>query len=151
MKYLWLALATGWLTACGGPPGPLLVVEQLEVYAPLPGSSAGVAYLVLVNRTSRPQTFESVSSPHYSAVEIHETQIEDGIARMQPVDRLIVPAGGSLRRAAGGLHLMLMSPVGPPAVGDTIRLEFHHEDGSVLFADAPLRERGAGAPARRAH
>ena len=53
------------------------------------------------------------SSPQFEMVEIHRTEIVDGMARMIPQDRLPVPAGGSVTLEPGGLHLMLIQAKQP--------------------------------------
>ena len=71
----------------------------------------------------------AVTSPQFGAVEIHETKIEDGIARMRELDALVVPARGSVTLERGGKHLMLMK--GKDA-GDSVTLQLFSEDAPVL-------------------
>jgi copper(I)-binding protein len=55
---------------------------------------------------------------------LHEAVYEDGAARMRHRARIVVPAGGELVLAPGGLHLMLMKPRVALAVDEQVRLEF---------------------------
>jgi copper(I)-binding protein len=61
-------------------------------------------------------------------VQIHETIIEDGIARMRPLPQLDVPPGGNVKLERGGKHLMLMRPTGQ---SDAVSLQFY--DGETLL------------------
>ncbi len=50
----------------------------------------------------------SASTEEAAAVELHETQMTDGVMSMTSVDSLEVPAGGELVLEPGGFHLMLI-------------------------------------------
>lgn len=134
------------LAACGDAGGPPLAVDGLRVYAPLPGSGAAVAYLTLMNDGDAPVALDAIESPQFGAVELHETRIEDGVARMRRIGPVSIPAGGDLRLEEGGAHLMLLRPVAPLAPGDAVMLEFSYDDGSLLVAEARLRDRIAETP-----
>ena len=55
------------------------------------------------NPCAAPVTVVSASSPSFGSVELHETTRVDGVSRMRHVDRLEVPAGGTVALAPGGL------------------------------------------------
>lgn len=116
------------LSACGGAPQPELVAAGVTVTRPMPGSSMSAAYLSLQNNTDRTISISRVTSREYASVELHETTIEDGVARMRPLPRLEIPAGGNIRLERGGKHLMLMRPTGS---ADTVSLQFY--DGETLL------------------
>ena len=100
-------LLTLFLVACGAPQPPL-VATDLEVTKPMPGRQMSAGFLVLTNNTGEDIFISSVTSPQFASVEIHETTIEDGIARMREIEELLVPANGSVTLERGGKHLMLM-------------------------------------------
>ncbi len=86
-------------------------------------------YLRLANRSDRPIRITSVKSPQFARVEMHETVVSDGVARMRPIESLTVGPGETLRFEPGGRHLMLMQPDEP--LGD-VTLYFHADDAIVL-------------------
>ncbi|MEM7431286.1 MAG: copper chaperone PCu(A)C [Pseudomonadota bacterium] len=94
------------LAACTEPQSPL-IIKNLDVQRALPGTSMGRAYLTLVNTTDDPITITHVSSPDFGRVALHESVIEDGIARMRALDTLTIAAGDQVKLAPGGKHLML--------------------------------------------
>lgn len=116
------------LGACGGAPQPELVAADIIVTRPMPGRSMSAAYLSLQNNTDRSISITRVTSTEYASVELHETTIEDGVARMRPLPRLEIPAGGTIRLERGGKHLMLMRLTEPT---DTVSLQFY--DGETLL------------------
>lgn len=78
-------------------------------------------------------------SDAFASVELHETQVVDGVSRMRAVGEVPVPAGGEAVLRPGGLHLMLMRPTSTLAVGDIVRVEFGLADGRSVSADFEVR------------
>ena len=120
------------LVAACGQPQPPLVASDVDITRPMPGMAMSAGFLVLTNNTDEPIRITAVTSPQFAAVEIHETSIEDGIARMRELDALVVPPRGNVTLERGGKHLMLMRP-GDLADGVTLRLL--SDDMPVLTID----------------
>jgi len=70
-----------------------------------------------------------VTSPQFGAVELHESTVEDGVARMRAIPELVVPAHGTATLERGGKHLMLMAPGGD---SDDVSLNFYDGDQLLL-------------------
>ena len=85
--------------------------HPIQVIAPAPGREASVAYFTIHNRGSNAVVLNGVTSPQFGRVEMHETVLEMGIARMRLLNSLKVDARSSVELAAGGKHLMLSEPV----------------------------------------
>ncbi len=124
-----LALATlALLAACGGDVPPL-VASDVAVKRPMPGMQMTAGYLTLQNNTPGEIVIDRVTSPQFGKVEMHETVIEDGVAKMSALDRVALPAGATVEFRPGGKHLMLMRP-GTDL--DLVTLEFYSGDTIVL-------------------
>ena len=95
----------------------------------MPGMKMSAGFFVLTNNTDDPIRITGVTSPQYAAVEIHETTIEDGIARMRELDALVVPPRGDVILERGGKHLMLMRP---GDLGDEVTLQLKSDGAPVL-------------------
>ena len=119
------------LAACSQPQPPL-VASDVEVTRPMPGMKMSAGFFVLTNNTDEPIRITSVTSPQFAAVEIHETTIEDGIARMRELDALVVPPNGSVTLERGGKHLMLMRP---GELSDRVSLQLMSDDAPLLTID----------------
>ena len=79
------------------------------------GTAAPTAagYMVIRNTGAAPDRLVAAETPRATRVELHEMSITDGIMRMRPIaGGIALPAGGEVRLAPGGLHLMLIGPKG---------------------------------------
>ena len=82
----------------------------------------GVAYLRVRNEGASDDAIVSASTPAAARVEIHQTTLADGMARMRPMREILVPAKGTVAIAPGGIHLMLVDLKAPIAVGTRVPL-----------------------------
>jgi copper(I)-binding protein len=95
------------LAACGGA-APSLTVDDATYRAPLTDGGLGVAYFSITSSTA--DRITGVSSPQAERVEIHNSVSKDGLATMEKVDSVELPAGQAVAFAPRGLHLMIFSP-----------------------------------------
>ena len=126
-----LIIAALLLAACGAPQPPL-VASDVEITKPVPGRHMSAGYLVLTNNTDEDILITGVTSPQFGAVEIHETTIDDGVARMRELDELVVPSRGSVKLERGGKHLMLMQA---KDIGDSVSLQLLNDNAPVLHIE----------------
>jgi len=106
-----------------------LVAKNVIVTRPMPGMKMSAGYLSLTNNTDTPIRVTRVTSPQFGAVELHESTVEDGVARMRAIPELVVPAHGTATLERGGKHLMLMAPGGD---SDDVSLNFYDGDQLLL-------------------
>lgn len=118
---------------CDSPEGPPVVADNVVVTAPGAGMPMAAGYLEITNHSGTDIRITRVSSPAYAAVEMHETIVEAGIARMRAIPVLEIAAGETVTFERGGRHLMLMDPAGTP---ETITLNFYSDDVLLLTVSA---------------
>ena len=137
MRRLAAALAALALVAgCSGSDGPPIVATDVVVTGPGAGMPMAAGYLRIGNRSGSDIRITRVSSPEYGSVEMHETVIEDGVARMRAIPVLEVADGETVVFERGGRHLMLMQPAGEPR---TITLNFYSGDVLLLSVSAEFK------------
>ena len=121
-----------WLSAflllAAGPAlaGELTVTAAWSRTTP-PGVTVGVAYFTLRNDTAKSDRLLKLSSPVATKVQVHRTEVLDGIARMREVAVLHVDAGQTIEFAPNGMHLMLMGLKKPLVEGQTYELDLLFE------------------------
>lgn len=104
-----------------------LVVRNAWIREAPPAARSHAAYAELENPSGSPVQLTSVTSETYGMAMIHQTLERNGMATMEHLDTLTIPANGSVHLVPGGLHLMLMSPKRPLKAGDQVTV-------TLLFA-----------------
>lgn len=74
-----------------------------------------------------------VISPRADRAEIHTVEMDDmGVAKMRPLEKLIIPMKKVTSLKQGGDHIMLMNLSGPLRAGDTFPVTLTFERGQTL-------------------
>ena len=130
-------LLAALLAAACAPGGAPLSADSIVVTRPLPGSGTSAAYLTLNNNSAEDIVITRVVSPEFASVAMHESVLKDGVSRMRPLARLVVPAHGTLGLEPGGKHLMLH---GAGAASSTVTLHFYAGDTPLLTVSTVLED-----------
>lgn len=103
-------------------------------------------YLTIRNAGGLPDRLIGAETARARTVELHEMSMTDGIMRMRPIPGgIAIPAGGEVRLAPGGLHLMLIGPQGGFTVGERIPLTLVFERGGRVAVELAVQAAGARA------
>jgi len=124
--------------------GSLMVQDPWVREAP-PLSKVLAAYLVVENKGKQNRTLNGASSPAFERVEMHKTEVRDGVANMLRQDKLEIPGGGSLAFESGAYHLMLIGPLKPLHMGDRIELSLSFKNGELIKVNADVRKAMEGS------
>lgn len=114
---------------------PGLAFAELEISNPWiknlpPSVPVRAGYMTLHNPQSKTVSIVSLSSDAFGSIEIHQTIAQDGMMRMERVPTLTIEPRSTVQLAPGGLHLMMMNPIEPTRIGDTIEILILFDDGS---------------------
>ncbi len=137
-----LSIAFLGLAGCGEVGGGPVVADAYG-YLPLTGGGPAVAYFVVRNAGDEELVLRAFESPLFERAELHETTVEDGVARMRRLGSLVVPARGEARLEPGGAHLMLLGPKGALENGAVCPVTATFADSSSLSFDVVLGLRGS--------
>jgi copper(I)-binding protein len=131
------ALAVAVLAGCGtastaAPSSATPTISNAWLRPPTaPGSPAAV-YMTITNSGGTADALVGISSPAAMSVELHETSIDSsGMTGMHPIERLEIPAGGSVTLEPGGYHLMLMG-VTELIAGSAVELSLEFEQAGTV-------------------
>lgn len=91
--------------------------------ATVPGAKVAAGYLSIKNTGTEADRLVSVSSDIAGKTEIHEMAVDSaGVMTMRPVDgALEIPAGGEIKLAPKGLHVMFMNLKGQLKEGEKFK------------------------------
>lgn len=100
----------------------------------IPGDRPMAGYFVVANKGDTHRRLTGASSPAFGMAHVHRTVERDGMATMEPVEDVMVPALNQVEFAPGGYHLMLMRPQQPLQVGDEVPITLRFRDGGSQAA-----------------
>ena len=126
------------LTSSAGSASPGLVstssvmVEAVWARATTASAKAAGVYLT-VHNGGPVDALAGASCDRADLCQLHEIREQDGVARMVAVERIPVPAGGTVVLKPGGQHVMLLGLHGPLVAGERLTL-------TLVFAKAGPRQ-----------
>ena len=129
-----------FLAACE-KNGSSISFNNLEIYAPLPSNTVTSGYTKITNNTDVIISIDSISSPNFETVEIHETIIVNGIARMIEIEQLTIPANNEVLLKRGGKHFMFFDPTENINIGQNIKLDIKLSNNENLKFEVPAKSR----------
>ena len=100
-----------------------------------------VGYMTLDNNSDQPIVIGNVTSPQFTSVEMHETVIEDDVARMASLTSLVIEPRSSVQFEAGGKHLMMSGPLNQTEAGLPVTIEIHYESNGLLIVSTTVSSR----------
>jgi periplasmic copper chaperone A len=130
-------------------PGGLEAAQAWSRPAAAGGTAAG--YLTIRNHGKAEQVLVRVETPAAKRAEIHRSVSAGGVARMEPVARLAIPAGGEARLAPGGTHLMLVGLKTATRTGQRLPATLVFASGVRIKADMTVGQAPPPAKAGSIH
>jgi copper(I)-binding protein len=125
-----------------------LVISQPWSRATPNGAKVAGGYLTIENKGSAPDRLLSATSEMAKKLEIHDMAVSNGVMTMRPLEGgLTLAAGGSLKFAPGGLHLMFVDLAAPLRQGERVPVTLKFEHGGEIKALFEVQGVGAQAPA----
>jgi len=110
-------------------------------------------YITIVNTGTQPDRLVGGATSVAERLEIHESSIVDGVARMRLAKQGIeIPAGATLSLQPGGAHIMLVNPKERPAEGAKFKATLQFEKaGSVEVEFVVQTPKSASAEEHSGH
>ncbi|MDH5765604.1 MAG: copper chaperone PCu(A)C, partial [Gammaproteobacteria bacterium] len=84
-----------------------------------PVTSVMAGFMEIENISTTAAEITAISSKDFGRIEMHLSREENGIARMLPQKKLVIPARGTLKLEHGSYHLMLFKPLRRLKDGDS--------------------------------
>ncbi len=106
-----------------------------------PGVAMLAGYFVLQNQGETSVALVGAESARFGAVEMHETRLQQGVARMRRLERVEIQPGETVKFAPGGRHLMLFDPLEPLRAGDCVLLTLVLDGGDEIDVRFDVRRK----------
>lgn len=132
-----LALVVFAAAACGdddedtGDDGSTDGIEIMEPFGRATLDTAS-AYFTIKNNGDADDALVAASAPVADMVGLHEVVTEGAESKMQPIEKIDVPAGGEVKLEPGGLHVMLEELTQELKEGDSYTLTLEFESGLTM-------------------
>jgi len=151
MMVLWVAACTGTAQPSASPT-PAQATQQsagssIRIEDPwarpatmMEGRSVSAVYMVIHNEGAQTDRLVRAESDVSEVVELHQTKMEGGMMKMEPVQAIDVPAGSQVELKPGGLHVMLIGLKRELAVGDRLTVTLYFERAGDLQVQAEVRQ-----------
>ena len=108
------------------------------------GASVAAGYMKISNSGTAPDRLISGSSDVASKFEVHEMTMENGVAKMRPVNGgLEIKPGQTVELKPGSIHIMFVGLKKPLANGDHIKATLMFERAGTLNVEFDVHEMGA--------
>jgi periplasmic copper chaperone A len=134
------------LAGCDRPPADGTVrAGQAWIRLPAAKSRPGGAYFRM-EAGSEGTRLLGVSSPAVRWIELHETEMKGGVAKMKRRKEVEFPSRGELVFEPGGRHAMLFGISPTVKAGDRVPLTFSFNVAPPVTVDAEVRAAGDEAP-----
>lgn len=108
-----------------------------------PNVNVLAAYLTIENTGNQLRVLTGASSPSFERVEIHRTQVHEGMARMEHQEKVDIAPKAQMVFKPGAYHFMLLNWKSPLHVGDQIELTLVFKNSETKKVTAEVR-RGGG-------
>lgn len=138
-------MGASWAQSHVYESGPL-TISHPWARASAPTARNGAAYLKIESAAGAKDKLIGARTPVAETVEIHETTVTDGIARMRRVPALEVTPDHPADLAPGGVHLMLFGLKTPLKEGEMFILVLIFEKAGDVSIDAIVESPGAMGP-----
>ena len=139
-----LTLAAILALAPGVKASDIMVMGAFARASAVSSAKAGTAYLTLMNHGAESDRLLSITTEAAAKAALHRTINEDGIAKMQPVESLDLPAGAMVELKPGGLHVMMTGLRAPLVEGGSFMLRLTFEKTGEIEVKVPVSAVAAG-------
>ena len=122
-----------------------VIISHPWARASILASRPGAAYFTVASDSG--DRLLDVTTPVAEQAMIHAVETDGtGVGRMQHLDALDVPAGGSVTLAPGGMHLMLVDLTRKLEEGASFPLTFRFQTAGEVTFEVPVLSVAAAGP-----
>jgi copper(I)-binding protein len=106
----------------------------------LPAHLPAAGYFTLHNTGASEVSLTGASSPACGVLMLHKSAESGGMGTMEDVKGLAVPAGGDVKFAPGGYHLMCMDPTAAIKPGASVEVTLSFAGGGKTTAAFAVKD-----------
>lgn len=96
-------------------------------------------YMKINNLSNKDIKVQSAKSDLFKKVEIHKTELKNGMMKMIKQEHLKIKAKGHIELKPGGLHMMLIGKLKPVKSGSTIPVSLKFDNGETIHINLKVK------------
>ena len=123
------------LLAAAAQAGEIAVKDP---YARSANAKSAAAFMTIENAGAKERRLVGVRADISRKASLHTMTMQDGVARMRPVDEIAIPAGGAVELKRGGEHVMFMGLKAPLKDGDAIPMTLIFANGEEIEVEVTV-------------
>lgn len=104
-----------------------------------PGAEVLAAYMEIRNAGPQDDHLLEARTPIAEVVSIHRTVVRGGVAKMEHLESIRIPARSTVHLRPGGDHLMIMFPERLPRRGEKVAMSLRFKRAGTLTLELPVR------------
>ena len=128
------------------PPAGDVRIEMPWARASIGTGRPVAAFVTVINDGNRADRLVKIDTPVAAKAEVHETTTEDGVSRMNRIERLTIDPKNRVEFQPGGLHIMLFDLHMPIKDGETFPLDMYFERAGRVSVTVLVAGPGASGP-----
>jgi copper(I)-binding protein len=103
------------------------------------GGATSGAFMLILNKGSEADQLVKAESDVANAVEIHLSEMKDGVMTMRQVEGIDIPAKGQAELRPGSYHVMLIGLTRDLVAGEKIKIKLQFEKSGSIEVEAEVR------------
>lgn len=131
-------------SAVDAKAGDIVVTAAYARASASPVAKTAAVYVTVQNAGAEDDRIVSVSTPAARSAMLHSTEMSGDVMKMEHVEAVSVPAGGTVEMAPGGLHVMLVGLAAPLKEGEMLQVTLTFETAAPVTVDVPVKGVAAG-------
>jgi hypothetical protein len=125
--------------------GPITVSNMFARATP-GAATVGAAYLRVRNTGDTPLALITLRGDVAKRIKLHGMKMEDGLMKMEPLDYIMIPSGGTITLQPSGRHVMMTDLAQPLVEGESFPLTLLFDTGMEMTVSIPIGSVGAMSP-----
>lgn len=105
-----------------------------------PNAPTSAVFTQVMNTSDQDRFIVSASTSAAGKVELHDVIKEGDVMKMRQIDKIKVPANGTVELKPGSLHIMLFNLKQPLVEGEAIDVELTFANGQTHAFSAPIKK-----------
>ena len=118
--------------------GDIVISRAVVAAPPSLDAPSAAAYFTIENHGAAADVLTGIATPVVTEAMLHETTNDNGVMRMNMLDKIEIPPGGKIKMAPAKLHVMLVGEKAPYTLGAEVPFDLVFAKAGALHVVAKV-------------